>query len=60
MVRNHSLAKSISDGGWSAFLIIHAFKAVCAGQRVVAAPPAYTDERCSGCRREVWKSLSVR
>ena len=34
MVQNHSLAKSISDAGWSAFLIILAFKAVGAGKQV--------------------------
>jgi putative transposase len=40
MVRNHHLAKSIADAGWSAFLSILAFKAVCAGKRAVAVPPA--------------------
>ena len=49
MVRNHHLAKSIQDAGWSAFLSILAFKAVCAGKRVVAVPPAYTSQTCSGC-----------
>jgi putative transposase len=60
MVKNHSLAKSISDAGWSAFLSILAFKAAYAGKRVVAVPPAYTSQTCSGCGRLVWKGLSVR
>ena len=60
MVRNHHLPKSIQDAGWSAFLAILAFKAACAGKRVVAVPPAYTSQRCSGCGRVVWKGLSVR
>jgi putative transposase len=60
MVRNHSLAKSISDAGWSAFLTILVFKAVYAGKQAVAVPPAYTSQRCSSCQREVWKGLSVR
>src|SRR5215470_5944455 len=41
MLRNHHLAKSITDAGWSAFLSILAFKAVCAGKRAIAVPPAY-------------------
>jgi len=60
MVRNHSLAKSISDAGWSAFLTILTFKAVSAGKRVQAVNPAFTSQRCSGCGRMVWKGLSVR
>ncbi len=49
MVKNHHLAKSISDAGWSAFLSILAAKAAYAGRRVVAVPPAYTSQMCSGC-----------
>jgi putative transposase len=32
MVKNHHLAKSISDAGWAAFLTILSFKAACAGR----------------------------
>jgi putative transposase len=62
MVRNHSLAKSISDAGWSAFLAILAFKAAGARKRVVAVNPAFTSQRCSGpgCGAVVSKGLSVR
>jgi putative transposase len=60
MVKNHHLAKSIQDAGWSQFLSILAFKAACAGKRVVAVPPAYTSQRCSGCGVVVYKGLSVR
>lgn len=60
LLKNHHLAKSISDAGWAAFLSILAFKAACAGKRVVAVPPAYTSQSCSGCGRVVWKGLSVR
>ncbi|HEV2457334.1 MAG TPA: transposase, partial [Ktedonobacterales bacterium] len=42
LLKNHHLAKSIQDAGWSAFLSILAFKAAYAGKRVVAVPPAYT------------------
>jgi putative transposase len=60
MARNHSLAKSISDASWARFRAILEAKAACAGRRVVAVPPAYTSQDCSGCGRRVLKSLSVR
>jgi putative transposase len=60
MVRNRHLAKSISDAGWSQFLSILAFKAACAGKRVIAVPPAFTSQTCSGCGGIVQKGLSVR
>ncbi len=60
MVKNHHLAKSIQDAGWSQFLTILSHKAACAGRRVVAVPPAYTSQTCSGCGVIVAKSLSVR
>jgi putative transposase len=60
MVKNHHLAKSISDVGWGMFLTILAFKAVCAGKSVVAVNPAYTSQACSGCGVIVAKGLSVR
>lgn len=60
MVRNHHLAKSISDAGWAQFRTILEAKAACAGRRVVAVPPAYTSQDCSGCGERVPKSLSVR
>ena len=60
MVRNHHLAKSISDAGWARFRAILEAKAACAGHRVVAVPPASTSQDCSGCGERVPKSLSVR
>ena len=60
MLKNHHLAKSIADAGWSVFLSILAAKAAYAGRRVVAVPPAYTSQRCSGCGVVVKKGLSVR
>jgi putative transposase len=60
MLKNHHLAKSISDAGWSAFLSLLAAKAAYAGRRVVAVPPAYTSQMCSGCGVVVKKGLSVR
>jgi putative transposase len=67
MLKNHHLAKSISNAGWSAFLSILAFKAAYAGKQAVAVPPAYTSQDCSGvlpngspCPERVQKALSVR
>jgi len=60
MVKNHHLAKSISDSGWSQFLGILSAKAAWAGRRAVAVPPAYTSQTCSGCGVLVAKGLSVR
>ena len=62
MVQNHHLAKSISDAGWSAFLIILTVKAANAGKRVQAVHPAFTSQACSGvgCGVIVQKGLSIR
>jgi putative transposase len=67
LVRNHSLAKSISDASWAAFRTILEAKAACAGRQVIAIPPAFTSQDCSGLlpdgsrfRQRVPKSLSVR
>jgi putative transposase len=50
----------ISDAGWSQFVRILTAKAAYAGRRVVAVPPAYTSQTCSGCGAPVAKGLSVR
>jgi putative transposase len=60
IVKNHRLAKSISDAGWSQFLSILTLKAASAEKRVVAVSPAYTSQVCSGCGVIVQKGLSVR
>ena len=60
MVQHSRLAKSSRDAGWGGFLTILARKAACAGRSVVAVPPAYTSQDCSGCGERVPKSLAVR
>jgi putative transposase len=61
LVRNRRQAKSISDAAWSQFLTILSDKASCAGRSVVAVPPAFTSQRCSGpgCGILAQKGLSV-
>ncbi len=50
MVKNHHLAKSITDAGWGAFLIILTDKAACAGRRIVGVNPAFTvADAVAGC-----------
>jgi putative transposase len=60
MLKNHHLAKSISDAGWSGFLSILSVKAACASRSAEAVPPAYSSQMCSGCGVLVHKGLSVR
>ncbi len=60
MVQNHSLAKSIMDASWGAFLDILEEKAERAGHRVVRVNPRFTSQKCYNCGEIVQKSLSVR
>jgi putative transposase len=60
MVRNHCLAKSISDAGWNSFLNMVAYKAESAGRVFVQVPARFTSQRCFQCGELVPKSLSVR
>jgi len=60
MVKNRRLAKSISDAGWRAFVTWLGYLAHVYGKVVVAVPPAYTSQDCSGCGERVTKTLSER
>ena len=60
MVRNHCLARHISDVGWSGFANILFCKAAYAGKSVVRVNPANTSQVCSGCGSLVIKALSER
>jgi putative transposase len=60
LVKNHHLAKSISDASWGTFLSVLENKAANAGRRVWKVPAAFTSQDCSQCGDRVKKSLSQR
>ena len=60
MVKNHHLAKSISDASWSMFVDWVEYFAKLHKVSVVAVPPSYTSQDCSGCGNRVKKTLSTR
>jgi putative transposase len=60
MVKNHSLAKSISDASWGRFLVWMKYYAALHDIPVIAVAPNFTSQECSGCGTVVKKSLSVR
>lgn len=60
MVRNHKLAKSISDVGWGGFINMLGYKAEEAGSLVIKVDPKHTSQMCSDCGLLVPKELSER
>ena len=49
MVKNHHLAKSITDAGWNQIIQYTMYKAESAGTVVVLIDPKYTSQECSHC-----------
>ncbi|MGB7711277.1 MAG: transposase, partial [Microcoleus sp.] len=60
MVKNHKLAKSISDAAWSQFAQWLEYLGKVYGKTIVAAAPQYTSQDCSNCGNTVKKTLSTR
>jgi putative transposase len=60
MVRNHSLAKSISDAGWGSFTTLLRSKAEGAGCTVGFVNLSGTSQACSQCGALCPKALAVR
>lgn len=60
MVRNHHLARSISDASWSMFRQWLEYFGKVFSRTVIAVPPPYTSQNCSACGGLVKKSLSTR
>jgi putative transposase len=60
MVKNHHLAKSISDASWSMFRAALSYKAESAGRIIAEINPAYTSQTCSRCGNVAKKKLKER
>ena len=60
MVRNHCLAKSISDAGWGRFIGMIAYKEEESGGQLIQVNPRNTTQNCSQCGELVKKTLSDR
>lgn len=60
MVKNHNLAKSITDAGWYQFRVWLEYFGYKFGKITVAVPPQYTSINCSDCGTKVKKALSTR
>jgi putative transposase len=60
MVKNHCLAKSISDASWYQFRVFLEYFGRVFGRITIAVDPAYTSQECSNCGEVVKKSLSTR
>ncbi|MFL9454107.1 MULTISPECIES: RNA-guided endonuclease InsQ/TnpB family protein [Nostocales] len=60
MVKNHHLAKSISDAAWTQFREWVEYFGRVFGVATVAVPPHRTSQKCSNCGEIVKKTLSTR
>ena len=60
MVKNHHLAKSISDASWSLFREWIEYYGRVFGVVTVAVSPHNTSQNCSNCGKKVQKTLSTR
>jgi putative transposase len=60
LVKNHHLAKSISDASWGKFRTWVNYYGVLHNIPIIAVAPNFTSQDCSACSTRVKKSLSVR
>ena len=60
LVKNHHLAKSISDASWYQFTQWLDYYGKIWDKAIVAVSPHYTSQDCSNCGTRVKKSLSTR
>ncbi|MCF4968392.1 RNA-guided endonuclease InsQ/TnpB family protein [Nostoc sp. CMAA1605] len=59
-VKNHKLAKSISDASWYQFRCWLEYFGKVYGKITIAVPPHWTSQNCSNCGETVVKTLSTR
>ncbi|MBD2503665.1 RNA-guided endonuclease InsQ/TnpB family protein [Anabaena azotica] len=60
MVKNHKLAKSISDASWYQFRCWLEYFGKVYSKITIAVPPHWTSQNCSNCGEIVVKTLSTR
>ena len=60
MLKNHCLAKHISDASWNQLITMTQNKAESAGSEVRLVNPRGTSQKCSQCGRTVKKTLAER
>jgi putative transposase len=60
MLRNHALAKSITDAGWGQIGLQLQYKTVRDGKLLVRVPPEYSTQDCHICRTRNEIGLDVR
>ncbi len=60
MVKNHHVAKSISDAGWGQLMSFTEYKAEEAGTLVEYVSAYHTTQLCSRCGKLVPKTLATR
>ncbi|GAX38138.1 RNA-guided endonuclease InsQ/TnpB family protein [Nodularia sp. NIES-3585] len=60
LVKNHKLAKSISDASWYQFRCWLEYFGQLYGKITIAVPPHWTSQNCSNCGEAVVKTLSTR
>jgi len=60
MVKNHCLAKHITDASWSSFVQMLSYKAVICGGQIVKVNPKNTSKTCSKCGTITEMPLSKR
>ncbi|WP_415837332.1 RNA-guided endonuclease TnpB family protein, partial [Pontibacter korlensis] len=57
MLKNHKLAKSISDAGWYQFVQMLAYKSKWYGRELVKVAPNHTSQDCSVCG---WRNTDLK